>query len=41
MRQKYDKQILINNIERQLSDAIVRINILLTIYERSQLAFLK
>lgn len=41
MRQKYDKQISIDNIERQLNDAIIKTNISLIIQERSQFAFLK
>ncbi len=40
-RQKYDRQAPIDNIERQLSGAIVRIDTPLTIHERSQLAFLE
>jgi hypothetical protein len=41
MRQKYNRQVLINNIEQQLSNAIIKTNILLTIYKQLQLAFLK
>jgi len=41
MRQKYNRQVLINNIEQQLSNAIIKTNILLTICKQLQLAFLK
>jgi len=41
MQQKYNKQVSINNIKQQFSSAIIKIYILLTIYKRLQLAFLK
>ena len=40
-QKKYDKLILIENIERQLSDATLKSDILSLVRERSQLAFLK
>ncbi len=40
-RQKYDRQAPIDNIERQLSGAIVRTDTPLTIHKRPQLAFLE